>query len=243
MAPISRLASINVFVLLFGSFFFSTAAYSAQGQFHRVNILMERLFTEYQMLKGEQGDPRYSEQLNTTLGEYQAAVDELSLLMNSANMSELLIPITPELTAFKDLLIENKEALESGGFEEFALVDEMVQHKNDVFSLISQARKSYESSAGINRSISAEEARDLSVIMQKLAARYIENSAAAFGISYRDQSDEKNIDELANSFSERLQELHKQNADNPEITRALAKAATKWRFIEKSMINIIHILL
>lgn len=218
-------------------FILSSVASASDEAFHNVTILMERMFAEYQMFKGEQGDPRYAEKLDITIDEYNTSLDTLEQLLAEAEMSDLLEPISPLLVGYRDLMVENKESIESGGYEEFALIDEMVQNKNEALGQLIQARKNYYSSKGIELGPQAEEARNIAVIMQRLAARYIEITSSEFGTSFRDQSEEKSIDELALSFSDRLKELSVQNSANPDVSSALSRVSAKWRFIEKSMIN------
>lgn len=197
-----------------------------------VRILLDRVNMDYQMFKGENANPRYGDLLEEDIDALADAREEMIDVVQSDEMDA----IGQNIDRYLELLDDSYSALSSGGYDVNALVDEMMDKKLAAQRGITALyNTSAESSNADPRVI---EYQTMAFLMQQMAARYLENAAAVYGVAFRDLSDERSIDQLALDFSQRLAKLDMDAKDLPvEAKTQLADVKRKWTFIEQSMMN------
>lgn len=197
-----------------------------------VRILLDRVNMDYQMFKGENANPRYGDLLEEDIDALADAREEMIDVVQSDEMDA----IGQNIDRYLELLDDSYSALSSGGYDVNALVDEMMDKKLAAQRGITALyNTSAESSNADPRVI---EYQTMAFLMQQMAARYLENAAAVFGVAWRDMGDERSIDQLALDFSQRLGKLDLTAQDLPvEARTQLTDVQRKWTFIEQSMMN------
>lgn len=197
-----------------------------------VRILLDRINMDYQMFKGENANPRYGELLEEDLDMLADARDE----MTGAVDSEEIDAIENNIDIYLRLLDDSYSALASGGYETPAVVQEMIDTKTTAQADISALYTDLAKASKTDKRVI--EYQTLAFMMQQMAARYLENAAAAYGTAFRGVLDEKSIDQLALEFSQRLAKLDANAKDLPVDAKAqLSDVKRKWNFIEASMMN------
>ncbi|MCB1836018.1 MAG: hypothetical protein KDH99_00240 [Alcanivoracaceae bacterium] len=195
-------------------------------------ILLDRVNMDYQMFKGENANPRYGDLLQEDIDALADAREEMAGVVQNDEMDA----IENNIDRYLELLDDSYSALSSGGYDVNALVDEMMDKKLAAQRGITALyNASVESSNADPRVI---EYQTMAFLMQQMAARYLENAAAVFGVAWRDMGDERSIDQLALDFSQRLAKLDLTAQDLPVDARTqLTDVQRKWTFIEQSMMN------
>lgn len=197
-----------------------------------VRILLDRVNMDYQMFKGENANPRYGDLLEEDIDMLADARDE----MIDTVQSEEVDAIESNIDRYLTLLDDNYSALSSGGYEVNAVVEEMMEKKLAAQRAISTLYASTAETTDADPRV--VEYQTMAFLMQQMAARYLENAAAVYGVAFRDLSDERSIDQLALDFSQRLASLDLNAKDLPvEAKTQLTDVQRKWTFIEQSMMN------
>ena len=207
------------------------AANSTAQNLNTVRVYLDRVNMDYQMFKGENANPRYAEYLERDMD----ALDEARSALAGGAISEEYPPVDKNIKRFLSILNENYEAISEGGYEIPALADEMLDIKRSAQASLTELYKAETKSAPDKR---VTEYQALSFMMQQMAALYLENAAAAYGVASRSHEEEKTIDQLAQEFSMRLAKLDTSAKDLPANVRTqLVDVKRKWSFIEQSMLN------
>jgi hypothetical protein len=197
-----------------------------------VRILLDRVNMDYQMFKGENANPRYGDLLEEDIDTLADARDE----MIDTVQSEEVDAIESNIDRYLTLLDDNYSALSSGGYEVNALVEEMMEKKTGAQRAISALYTTAAEATDADPRV--VEYQTMAFLMQQMAARYLENAAAVYGVAFRDLSDERSIDQLALDFSQRLASLDLNAKDLPvDAKTQLTDVKRKWTFIEQSMMN------
>lgn len=197
-----------------------------------VRILLDRVNMDYQMFKGENANPRYGDLLEEDIDMLADARDE----MIDTVQSEEVDAIESNIDRYLTLLDDNYSALSSGGYEVNAVVEEMMEKKLAAQRAISTLYASTAETTDADPRV--VEYQTMAFLMQQMAARYLENAAAVYGVAFRDLSDERSIDQLALDFSQRLASLDLNAKDLPvDAKTQLTDVKRKWTFIEQSMMN------
>lgn len=210
---------------------------AALGNLHTLRVLLDKAAMDYQMFKGERGNPRYNESLQATLARINDVRGRLESNLPADIAPEKVSQLRNHVDQFLRLLKDNRDRIAAGGYETFSLVDQMYNEKQQAQELAAEVadilRGQLEEAVPEN----IRRIRELSFTMQRMAAAYIEQAASAFGTAYRGQGDEKPVDQLAREFSQELDELTLKNRDNPAALVMMDQVHQRWDFIEQSMLN------
>lgn len=199
---------------------------------NKLRVYLDRVNMDYQMFKGENANPRYADYFERDMGELEDARDALS----GTDVGETYADVDQEVSRYLQQLEEGFERIASGGFEVPAVADEMLSTKSAAQANLTAL---YDARLSVtDQDPRIAEYHALSLMMQQMAAKYLEAAAASYGVSFGDHSDEKAIDQLAQEFSMALAQLDTQAEDlPPEVRAQLLDVKRKWGFIEQSMLN------
>lgn len=134
---------------------------------------------------------------------------------------------------------ENLNGIVRHGAADNAQVTRMLQSMQQTVDGLERSRLALASREGYRPLPEVTEARHLAVLMQYLDARYLERSTSVINVSYSDFAggNQRAIDELARDFSARLTRLQHSPRHNATTESLMRNVMTKWRFIERSLIN------
>ncbi len=199
--------------------------------------LIDAAVLDFNMLMGEDQNPIYRVRLDGTVKSLEDANRNATAALTAAGTSSNSVGIMNKgVNDFLGLMRDNRRSLVSTGAPEGAVVDAMMQSRKATRKVATELYASLEKQAGLTGSPTSE-ARALALQLQQMSALYIETVAAAGGVAYRSQDDsDATVDALARSFEQRLSKL-KGQAKSAESARIIGDIQTKWRFIEKSMLN------
>lgn len=209
----------------------------AIGNLHTLRVLLDKAAMDYQMFKGENGNPRYNDALEDTLARIDDIRGRLASNLPADAAADKLSAMNNHLDRFLRLLKDNRDRIAKGGYEEFSLVDQMYNEKQQAQELAAAIADTLRQNQEKEVAKTVQRIRDLSFTMQRMAAAYIEQAASAFGTAYRGQGDEKPVDQLAREFSRELEKLSLESKDKPAIQVMMNQVRRRWSFIEQSMLN------
>jgi nucleotide-binding universal stress UspA family protein len=209
---------------------------TALRELHTLRVLLEKAAMDYQMLKNEGGNPRYEEALADTVARIEDARYSLEEVTVVEGQAETMARASDAMDRFMDLLAENADLIASGGYEDLALVDQMYGAQKEAQMLLNEVYDATAASLEEPVPEIVSRMRELSFIMQRLAASYLEQAASTFGtVSWR--SDEKSVDQKAQEFASKLEELEVHSKEAPSINVMVAQVKRRWDFMEQSMLN------
>lgn len=213
------------------------AAAGALADLYEVARLMDAAVLDFNMLLGEDQSPTYKTRLDgTLLGLEQVQQQSPASLAAAGVPAASISSLDGNVSAFRRLMQDNRRSALASGAPEGALVDEMMQKRKEARDILDGLYTSLEKSAGLAGS-PLSEARALALQLQQMSSLYVETAAAAGGVIYRsNETDTATIDGLARSFAERLTKLGTR-ASGKESAQLVHGIESKWRFIEKSMLN------
>lgn len=215
----------------------ATSEQDALAELYRIARLMDGAVLDLNMLLGEEQSPTYKTRMDETLRQLDQQVANAKETLGSGGIAaETVQAITDPLKSYAALARSNRDGTLRNGYPEGAVIDEMMLKRRQARAAIDPVYRDLEKKAGLAGS-PLSEARALALILQNMSALYVETAASAGGVSYRTQdSSEESIDSLARKFDKRLGELASKARDKESIER-VRSIQTKWRFIEKSMLN------
>jgi hypothetical protein len=234
----------HVFCLIAGSLLallpLSTTAQetsAALGNLHTLRVLLDKAAMDYQMFKGENGNPRYDESLRDSLSRIADVRERLQSSLPTDTQQQNIAQMQRHVEQFLKQLRGNRDRIAGGGYEEFSLVDQMYNEKQKAQQLAVTIADTLSQDMEEEVPQNVQRVRELSFAMQRMAAAYIEQTASAFGTAYRGQGDEKPVDQLAREFSGKLEELSLESKDSPTTQVMMNQVRRRWSFIEQSMLN------
>lgn len=206
------------------------------GELFEVALLMDSAVLDLNMLIGEEQSAIYRERMDATLQKLETALKASTASLGAAGVSGQNIDgISRQVAGFVRLARENRKTLLASGAPENAVVDEMMQHRKDARKILDAVYDDLEKRAGLSGS-ALSESRELAMLLSTMASTYVENASAAYVANRSQDSQEKTIDQLAKNFSGRLTELLAR-ARGDEATKLGRSLQSKWKFIERSMLN------
>jgi len=205
------------------------------GELYEVALYMDAAVLDLNMLLGEEQSKAYSDRMDGTLKKLETAITASSASLpnngvSGANTSEL----ASNVNAFIKLARINRSATLSTGAPENAVVDEMMQRRRDARKVLDRIYVDLEKRAGFTGS-ALSEARALALLLEQMAATYVESASAAY-VNPTQDSQDATIDQMAKGFSTRLAGLLGR-AKGEEATKLGRSIQSKWKFIEHSMLN------
>lgn len=207
------------------------------AELYNVALLMDSAVLDLNMLLGEDQSPAYKTRLDSTIKKLDEAQKTSAASLASAGVSaQSAGDIETNVADFMKALQENRKTTLASGSPEGAVVDEMMQSRKAARKTLDAVYRDLEKRAGFTGS-PLSEARDLALLLQQMSALYVESAAASSGVSSRSQDEsDATVDALARDFSARLGKLAVK-ARGEESAKLVHGIESKWRFIEKSMLN------
>lgn len=203
-----------------------------------IQVLMLKSTMSYEMLKLDQGNPVYSASINQVLERIKELSNTYRSLSISPDLESKINSLTQSVTIFLDELRTNQKEIAQGGYEQYALVNDMYEQRDKsrdlAVSIINQIK------AQNNLSIDplVQEGRDLANVLQTLSASYIEQSASVSGTALRGGDDSNiSVDNLADDFTNRLNNYNPQSEKVIGLNAKVRDVKNKWAFLRSSMIN------
>lgn len=235
------LRGIGIMALLTGSSL-TVQAWGADGtvsaqalqSLNAARVVLDRANLDYQMFKAENFNPAYAESMQDHLQELGRQMDRVSDEFADGDHADQLDAINKHVARYVRLLQQNYQSIMDDGYEVLAITDEMMGQKQEAQRLMTEMFAAAAEQSDIEPRV--KEYLDLAYEMQTMAARYVEYASSVSGVAFRDQSDERTVDALAQDFSARLGALS--DKDLPAGPATLIKdVRRKWAFIEGSMMN------
>lgn len=216
---------------------FAASAPQTLRDIYRCQVQQHEFLTEYHIYASDPGDPTHRSDLQKALSEASACVNLVDSGLRGLSMPKQAAEVKLRYAAFETVANQNIAAVAKKGAPEYEVLNVMVQNELDLQASLEKSLKDVQVEQKVHIKPPVDQARHLAVLMQYMAARYIERATSAGGSAGRDDSKEATIDDLAKEFQKGLDGLKGNAASSPEVKKDLAAIVTKWKFIQGSLLN------
>lgn len=226
-------------LLVFAFTLFSSQVFATPQQLlnniHKMRLLSTESLTNFYMYSGLDADSKYGKKILNNLNEFEKVLENTRLIPAADGISDSLVKIDTSWTTFNKLIRINYKDMETQGFPNVRLVDEMGKVNAILLKTLSQAYQDTKDSTGISPPQVVETARTLSITMEEITSQYAARGTSNLGQVFMG-SYERSLEQMADAFRTDLVNLKTQA--NPDSSQRLLRAIdSKWNFMERSIKN------
>ncbi len=227
----------NIFLFAFA--LLSSQAFATPQQLlnnvHKMRLLSTESLTNFYMYSGLDADTKYGKKIIDNLSEFEELLTNTRQLPAADDVSDSLAAIDQSWEKFNKLIRINYKDMETQGFPNIRLVDEMGKENAELLKTLSKAYADTKISTGITPPEVVETARTLSMTMEEITSQYAARGTSNLGQVFMG-SYERTLEQMAEAFRNDLVNLKTQaNKDNSQ--RILRAIDSKWNFMERSIKN------
>lgn len=202
---------------------------------HKLRLLSSESLTNFYMYSGLDADSKYGKKIINNLEEFEKTLDSTRALPAADGILDSMNKVTSSWTDFNELIRVNYNDMETQGFPNVRLVDEMGKLNATLLKSLSKAYQDAQVSTGTTPSAVVETARTLAITMEEITSQYAARGTSNLGQVFIG-SYERSLDEMAVAFRTDLVNL-KEQVDPKNSQRILRAIDSKWNFMERSIKN------
>jgi hypothetical protein len=202
---------------------------------HKLRLLSSESLTNFYMYSGLDADSKYGKKIINNLEEFEKTLDATRALPATDGILDSINTVTSSWTDFNELIRVNYNDMETQGFPNVRLVDEMGKLNSTLLKSLSKAYQDAQVSTGTTPPAVVETARTLAITMEEITSQYAARGTSNLGQVFIG-SYERSLDEMAVAFRTDLVNL-KEQVDPKNSQRILRAIDSKWNFMERSIKN------
>ena len=205
---------------------------------HKAKLLVFETAASFHKYQGSEGDPNKRKSVDEKVAELKGQLASIETLLVDLSLEEEKKTLKSNWKTMSKNLSIALAAIKRSGFAEFQVIDSYLSTSNEIIKSLDQSYEQIKESTGYKVPSAVQDLRNLTVIMERMAAKYIERANSQFGAANRsDQEDTDTIDTLAARFSKNLNKIKLTTPTTSDRYERLSKIQTKWTFLEKSFLN------
>lgn len=237
----SRLLAIFLSTLLAPSLSPAQAASQASDvdinlqTLHRLRLATQKSLSDFYMYNSMEGDQRYARMIAESLDEAGLQLNALNSMPGEGSKA-LRSQLEQLWKGYRVDLNNLTSALKSQGYTDLQPVADLAARNQQLMSLSQELYGKIQQESGHVAAQLTQQSREQSLLMQAIAVDYASRSASV-GATFMGGGDARPIEELVNEFASRLANLEQAPQNTPQIKQTLSAVGTKWRYIEKSLLN------
>ncbi|HET8705916.1 MAG TPA: hypothetical protein VFM46_06400, partial [Pseudomonadales bacterium] len=213
------------------------AAAKALNELHSLGLNLQKTVMLYFMLQGEDGDPRIASQVDQGAKTVDLTWQSLKGTLNQLGVTGPLANIDQTLSGFQSNLKSCRAALQKNGFDEPAVTEQMKHQERDLQQMLNDTAQKVKDATQYKIQPDVASLRALALLMQQMTSRYVEKASANNGSAYRDTSSETELDQLAQYFRKKLEEVQNSTQQNEAVRNILRNVSVRWNFMEGSFVH------
>ena len=228
----------TLLVLLLGAFLNSPTFAAAADDLlhiHQMRLAAQKSLGDFYMYNAMEGDQRYARMINDTLQRAQTHLSNMGSQPGDHSKA-LLGTLQQEWQSYRDRLLQLMETMQKQGFTDLQPVAALAQSNERLIGIGGDLYQAIQQESGQTVPPLTQRSREQSLLMQSIALAYASRSASIGG-SFFGGGEERAIDEQVREFASRLDALARTSQNTPEISATIGTIDTKFRYIEKSLLN------
>lgn len=231
--------SLSVLLVFLANFAFSPSLSATPSEdllhLHQLRLATQKSLGDFYMYNSMEGDQRYARMIDESLQQAQARLRALGDMPGDGART-LRTRLQGEWQAYQGNLQGLMEAMRTQGYTDLQPIADLAESNRRLMDIGQELYQQIQQESGHSVPPLTQQSREQSLLMQSIALDYASRSASIGG-SFFGGGEERAIDELAGEFSSRLERLIQAPQNSPQISAALGNIGTKWRYIEKSLLN------
>ncbi|MGG5872917.1 hypothetical protein [Pseudomonas peli] len=219
---------------------FSAATQAADAatsllKLHQLRLAAQKSLGDFYMFNGMEGDQRYARMINDSVSEVNNHLTALTD-MPGEGAKALRSQLDQQWKGYEIDLNNLINALKSQGFTDLQPVADLAARNQQLMTLSQELYTKIQQEGSYSVPALTQRSREQSILMQGIAVDYASRSASV-GATFMGGGDARPIEELVSEFASKMAALEKDPKNTPQLKRSWEGVATKWRYIEKSLIN------
>jgi hypothetical protein len=202
---------------------------------HQLRLAAQKSLSDFFMYNSMEGDQRYARMIDESLDQ---AAEHLSALtdMPGEGSQALRAQLEQQWQGYRSDLNNLTKALKSQGYTDLQPVADLAARNQQLMTLSRELYSKIQQESGYTTARLTQQSREQSLLMQAIAMDYASRSASV-GATFMGGGESRPIEELVGEFASKLASLEQAPQNTPQIKRTLGGVSTKWRYIEKSLLN------
>jgi non-ribosomal peptide synthetase component F len=202
---------------------------------HQLRLATERSLGDLYMFNGMEGDQRYARMINDSLSEVNSHLTALTD-MPGEGAKALRAQLDQQWKGYEMDLNNLVNALKSQGYTDLQPVADLAARNQHLMTLSQELYSKIQQEGNYSVPALTQRSREQSLLMQGIAVDYASRSASV-GATFMGGGDTRSIEDMVSEFSNNMKTLKKDPKNTPQLAQSWQGVATKWRYIEKSLIN------
>lgn len=202
---------------------------------HQLRLAAQKTLGDFYMFNGMEGDQRYARMINESLTEVNTQLNALSDMPGEGSKA-LRSQLDQQWKGYQIDLDNLTNALKTQGFTDLQPVADLAARNQQLMSLSQELYTKIQQESSYSVPPLTQRSREQSLLMQAIAVDYASRSASV-GATFMGGADARPIEELVSEFASKMTALEKEPKNSPQLKQSWDGVATKWRYIEKSLIN------
>jgi hypothetical protein len=202
---------------------------------HKLRLVSGASITNFYMYSGLDADAKYGKKIIENLSSFKSTLATARSLPSSRGITDSLNTVDLAWNEFNKLILINYNDMETQGFPNVRLVDEMGKSNTRLLKSLSRAYQNAQIVTGVKPADVVETARTLAITMEEITAQYAARGTSNLGQVFMG-SYERSLDQMAEAFRTDLATL-KQQVDPENSKKILRGIDSKWNFMERSIEN------
>jgi hypothetical protein len=202
---------------------------------HQLRLAAQKSLGDFYMFNGMEGDQRYSRMISESLTEVNTYLGALTEMPGEGSKA-LRSQLDQQWKGYQIDLNNLVNALKSQGYTDLQPVADLAARNQQLMNLSQELYSKIQQEGGYSVPALTQRSREQSLLMQGIAVDYASRSASV-GATFMGGGDVRPIEELVKEFSSKMATLEQEAKNTPQLKQSWEGVATKWRYIEKSLIN------
>ncbi len=202
---------------------------------HLLRLAAQKSLSDFYMYNSMEGDQRYARMIGESLDQAGTHLNALGE-MPGAGSKALRAQLEPLWQGYKSDLNKLTSTLKRQGYTDLQPVADLAARNQQLMSLSQELYNKIEQESGHAAAVLTQQSREQSLLMQAIAVDYASRSASV-GATFMGGGEARPIEELVNEFASKLTRLEQAPENTAQIRQTLDGVSTKWRYIEKSLLN------
>lgn len=212
-----------------------TETQSTLNQLFQMRLATQRSIGAFYMFNGHEQDQRYVKTATDNAAQAAHHLESIATPLNPAGQA-LKAQLLNDFSAYNTQLNRLISAIQIQGYSDLqpvaglaVLNSSILKNGQTLAQLIAQEQL-------YTTPELTQQARDLSLLMQSIAADYAARSASV-GASFFADGEKQPLDQLSEQFTHDFSVLKNHSSNNPSTNQSLRAIEVKWRYIENSLKN------
>lgn len=235
----SRIQQIPRLILVFVAVMISNTALATPQELlsnvHKMRLVSAEALTNFYMYTGLDADSKYGQKIQRNLAKFDTLLATTRQMPAADGISDDINELAVNWERFAELMRTNYNDMETQGFPNVRLVDEMGRLNATLLKQLGAAYEAAKQSTGITPTAVVEKARGLAVTMEEITTQYAARGTSNLGQVFVG-SYERSLEEMAVAFRQDFETLRTQ-ANQPNSQNLMRAINSKWNFMEKSIKN------